>query len=135
MFGRSGSPTGKLHSVNVTWTVRTCLAVLACGIFSACGSTVRDEDATPWADCVAQYEAVASAPTWGALKAAMLGYEVEGLVASLRTQGRGQKARAGYRHPVRVVDLLDRSGGRVVQVGVWRTKTGGWRAGVWHMCE
>jgi hypothetical protein len=33
-----------------------------------------------------------------------------------------------------VVDLLNRNGRRLVQVDVWRTSAGAWRAGVWGQC-
>lgn len=83
---------------------------------------------------MSRYEPVASAPTWDALKDAMRGYGERGPVASLRTQARGHDVGAGARKAVRVVDLLDRDGRRLLQVDVWRTGTGAWRAGAWEQC-
>jgi hypothetical protein len=114
--------------MGMTASVRTGLAVLACGILSACAGT------TEGGDCVSHYDPVASAPTWDGLKDAMLGYEERGRVASLRTQARGDDVGPGDRDAVRVVDLLNRNGRRVVQVDVWRTEAGAWRAGVWSQC-
>ena len=109
-------------------SARMCLAALACGVLSACAGTTES------GDCVSHYEPVASAPTWNGLKSAMLTYRDRGRVASLRTQARGRDVGAGDRHAVRVVDLLNRNGRRLAQVDVWRTKAGGWRAGVWSQC-
>ena len=109
-------------------TVRPGLAVLAGGLLSACAGT------TEGGDCVSHYNPVASAPTWEGLKAAMLGYRERGRVASVRTQERGNDVGAGDRDAVRVVDLLNRNGRRLVQVDVWRTDAGAWRAGVWSQC-
>lgn len=108
---------------------RMVLAALACATLSACASATDGGD-----DCVSRYEPVASAATWDALKGAMLGYKERGTVASLRTQARGRDVGAGDQDAVRVVDLLNRNGRRLVQVDVWRTETGAWRAGVWSQC-
>ncbi len=115
--------------MEMTAPVRMSLAVLACGILSACADTTG-----AGGDCVSHYEPVAGAPTWPALKEAMLGYEGRGPVASLRTQARGHDVGAGNQDAVRVVDLLNRNGRRLVQVDVWRTDAGAWRAGVWSQC-
>jgi hypothetical protein len=64
----------------------------------------------------------------------MLGYEGRRPVASLRTQARGEDVGAGDEDAVRVVDLLNQQGDRLVQVDVWRTAAGSWRAGVWSQC-
>lgn len=64
----------------------------------------------------------------------MLGYEERGRVASVRTQARGDDVGAGNQNAVRVVDLLNRNGRRLVQVDVWRTDAGSWCAGVWNQC-
>src|SRR3954453_12034705 len=117
----------------MTATVRVGLVLLACGIVSACTGTT---EATKYPaavqaggdDCVSHYDPVASAPTWDALKDAMLGYKERGTVTSLRTQARGHDGGAGNHDVVRVVDLLNRNGRRLVQVKVWRTKAGAWRA-------
>jgi hypothetical protein len=115
--------------MGMTAPVRRYLAVLACGILSACAGTTGGGG-----DCVSQYEPVASAPTWHSLKDAMLGYKERGTVASLRTQARGHDVGAGNQDAVRVVDLLNRNGRRLVQVDVWRTEAGTWRAGAWSQC-
>jgi hypothetical protein len=83
---------------------------------------------------VSHYETVANAPTWAGLKDAMLGYKERGRVVSVRTQARGNDVGAGDQDAVRVVDLLNRNGRRLVQVDVWRTDAGGWRAGAWSQC-
>ena len=115
--------------MGMTAPVRLGIAVLACGILSACGG------GTDGGDCVSSYDSVASASTWDGLKEAMLGYSERGLrVVSVRTQARGDDVGAGDEKAVRVVDLLNQNGRRVVQVDVWRTDTGAWRAGVWNQC-
>jgi hypothetical protein len=83
---------------------------------------------------VSSYDSVASASTWAGLKDAMLGNPEWGRVASVRTQARGDDVGAGDEDVVRVVDLLDRKGRRLVQVDVWRSDAGAWRAGVWAQC-
>ena len=115
--------------MGMTASVRVGLAVLACGILSACAGSTNGG-----VDCVSHYDSVASAPTWEGLKAAMLGYKERGRVASVRTQARGDDVGAGDQDAVRVVDLLNRRGQRLVQVDVWRTDAGAWRAGVWSQC-
>ena len=116
--------------MGMTASVRMGLAVLACGTLSACAG-----DTSGGVDCVSYYDPVASAPTWEGLKDAMLGYKERGRVASVRTQARGDDVvSAGDQHVVRVVDLLDRKGRRLVQVEVWRTEAGAWRAGAWRQC-
>lgn len=105
------------------------LAVAACGGLAACASTTETGD-----DCVSHYDSVAGARTWQALKAALVDSEQWGRVASVRTQARGDDVGAGDQEAVRVVDLLNRKGRRLVQVDVWRTESGGWRAAVWSQC-
>jgi hypothetical protein len=83
---------------------------------------------------VSFYDDVASGPTWPGLKDAMLGDTKFGPVASVRTQARGHDIGAGNEEAVRVVDLLNRKGRRLVQADVWRTDAGEWRAGVWNQC-
>lgn len=115
----------------ITAPARMCLAVLACGALGACaGTTASDGDDV----CVSHYDPVASAPTWDGLKDAMLRYTERGRVVSLRTQARGEDVGAGDQDAVRVVDLVDRDGRRLVQVDVWRTEAGAWRAGAWSQC-
>jgi hypothetical protein len=114
--------------MGMTASVRLGLAAFACGLLSACAGT------TGGGDCLSYYNPVASAPTWEGLKAAMLDYKERGRVASVRTQARGHDVGAGDQAAVRVVDLLNRNGRRLVQVDVWRTDAGAWRAGLWSQC-
>ncbi len=114
--------------MGMTACARVVLAVLTCGILSACAGT------TGGGDCVSHYDSIASAPTWAGLKDAMLDYQERGRVASVRTQARGEDVGAGDQDAVRVVDLVNRNGRRLVQVDVWRTDEGAWRAGVWKQC-
>jgi hypothetical protein len=114
--------------MGMTASVRLGLAAFACGLLSACAGT------TEGGDCLSHYNPVASAPTWEGLKAAMLDYKERGRVASMRTQARGDDVGAGDQAAVRVVDLLNRNGRRLVQVDVWRTDAGAWRAGLWSQC-
>jgi hypothetical protein len=114
--------------MGMTASVRLGLAAFGCGLLSACAGT------TEGGDCLSHYNPVASAPTWEGLKAAMLDYKERGRVASMRTQARGDDVGAGDRAAVRVVDLLNRNGRRLVQVDVWRTDAGAWRAGIWSQC-
>ena len=111
-------------------SARMGLAVLACGVLTACAG-----DTDGGVPCVSHYDPVASAPTWDGLKDAMLAYQERGRVVSVRTQARGDDViSAGDQHVVRVVDLLNRNGRRLVQVDVWRTDAGAWRAGAWRQC-
>jgi hypothetical protein len=118
--------------MGMTASLRMGLTVLACGIASACsvGSTADGNN------CVSRYHSVASAPTWDGLKDAMLDHKEERQVASsLRTQARGDDVDGvGDKDVVRVVDILNRRGRRLMQVDVWRTEAGDWRAGVWGQC-
>jgi len=111
-----------------TWI--SAVAVLA--LCAACSGEV--EGHISGGDCTSSYEPVASAPTFSGLRAAMLAYSERGHVAALRTQARGVDVGAGDQDAVRVMDLLNRRGKRIVQVDVWRTEDGGWRAGVWNQC-
>jgi hypothetical protein len=114
--------------MDMTVPARLGLAVLVCGMLTACAGT------TDGSDCVSHYDSVASAPTLEGLKNAMLDYQERGRVASIRTQARGRDVGAGDQDAVRVVDLLNRNGRRLVQVDVWRTDAGAWRAGIWSQC-
>ena len=114
----------------MTGSVRVGVAVFACAVLSACTGTTKGAEGA----CMSHYEPVASAPTWDGLKQAMLDYEDWGRVVSLRTQAQGDDVGAGNEDAVRVVDLLNRKGRRLVQVDVWRTDEGAWRAGVWNQC-
>ena len=114
--------------MDMTALVRIGLAVLACGVLSGCAGT------TDSSDCTSHYDPVAKAPTWADLEDALLAYKERGQVASVRTQARGDDVGAGNQDAVRVVDLLDHAGQRLVQVDIWRTPSGTWRAGVWEQC-
>src|SRR3954452_874311 len=128
MCERAEPPAGRLRPMGMTAPVRMGLAVLSCVALSACaGSTDR-------ADCVSHYSPVATAPTWDDLREGMLRYREWGRVDSVRIQARGHDVGAGDQDAVRVVDLLNRNGRRLVQVDVWRTGAGAWRAGVWGQC-
>jgi hypothetical protein len=117
----------------VTVLVRTSAPLLACLLFTACsggGHSSGEGD-----HCTSHYEPVASASTWGGLKKEMLANVDWGRVVSLRTQARGEEAAGGPGDEavVRVVDLLNHKGRRLIQVDVWRTD-GEWRAGAWSQC-
>ena len=114
------------------WPLLT-LTALACGALSACAGPTEGRTADG-GDCVSHYAYLASASTWTGLRRAMLRNGEWGDVAAVRTQAQGEDVGAGNQPAVRVVDLLDRSGQRLVQVDVWRTNTGAWRAGVWNQC-
>ena len=125
--------------MGMTASVRMSLALLACGTLSACAGTTEPTRYHPGeqaggGDCVSQYDYVATARTWDGLKAAMLRYTERGHVASLRIQARGVDGGAGRDDAVRVVDLLNQNGRRLVQVDVWHTDAGAWRAGAWSQC-
>lgn len=110
----------------------TGVGLLACLLLGGCAST--ESGTGHGGDCVSHYEPVASAPTWGALKDAMLLSDEWGHVASVRTQAEGDDIGVGNEHVVRVADLLNSKGRRLVQVEVWRTDDGGWSAGAWSQC-
>lgn len=105
------------------------------GLASGCsGSTVEGEIVGD-EGCDSAYDPVARAPSWPALERGMLAYDGgRRPVTAVRVQERGHDLGYGAEDVVRVVDLLDRTGRRVVQVDVWRTPDGGWRAGVWMQC-
>jgi len=105
------------------------LAAVACGLLAACESS-----GTTTGTCISHYDEVASATTWAALKRAIRESDEWGRVASVRTQARQHVVGSGRQRVVRVVDLVDEKGRRLVQADVWRTDSGGWRAGVWLQC-
>lgn len=92
--------------MGMTASVRMGLAILACGILSACAGTTEGDG-----DCVSNYDSVASSPTWEGLKDAMLGYKESGRVVSVRT----------------LADAWFKSMSGVPTRGAWR-------AGVWNQC-
>jgi hypothetical protein len=117
--------------MRMTASVRIGIVLIACWMFSACtGSSGSGHPG----DCASYYESVANAPSWEALRDAMLRYGEWGRVVSVRTQVRGEDVGAGNKDAVRVVDLVNRNGRRLIQVDVWRTDAGAWRAGVWNQC-
>lgn len=109
-------------------SARLGLSALACAVLCACASSPEG------GDCVSRYYSVVGAPTWPGLKDAMLAQTEWGHVASLRVQARGKDVGAGDQEAVRVVDLLNRNGRRLIQVDVWRAEHGAWRAGAWGQC-
>jgi len=111
--------------------VRLCLCVVAGIGLGACGSSAEGGGD---GDCVSHYSSVGSARTWAGLRAAMLSNRDWGQVASIRTQVRGKDVGAGSEDAVRVVDLLNSRGRRLIQADVWRTEAGAWRGGVWNQC-
>ena len=115
--------------------LRLIVALTAWTLLHAC--SVRDEGVpgSSGGTCTSYYEPVASADTWAGLKEAMLANSEWGRVATLRTQALGEEADSGPgdKEVVRVMDLLNRQGRRLIQVDVWRTG-GGWRAGAWSQC-
>lgn len=113
----------------MTASVRLSLAILAYGTLSACGSSSEGGG-----HCVSHYSPLASSHSWAGLHAAMLSNRDWGRVASIRTQARGNDVGAGDEDAVRVVDLLNSKGKRLIQADVWRTDAGAWRAGVWNQC-
>lgn len=83
---------------------------------------------------MSSYQVVADARSWPALQRAVLASSDWGEVEAVRTQDQGVDVGVGDQEAVRVIDLLDRQGGRLAQAEVWRTASGGWRAGVWGQC-
>jgi hypothetical protein len=118
----------------MTAALRVGVAVFACGVLSACAGTHEQVTQGGGDHCDSFYDVVATAPTWDALKEAMVRDGERGKVASVRTQAQGDDIGVGDQDAVRVVDLLDRHGRRLVQVEIWRTGAGAWRAGVWNQC-
>lgn len=118
--------------MGMTPSGRTGFAVLACAMLTACGASTTVSDFG--SDCVSHHDAVARASTWKHLQSKMMKNEDWGSVAAVRTQSRGGDLSAGEQEVVRVVDLLSRSGRRLIQVEIWRTPAGGWSAGVWKQC-
>ncbi|WP_183095458.1 hypothetical protein [Nocardioides stalactiti] len=118
--------------MGMTRAVLSVVAGLACVSLSSCSATTGSTGGNP--DCVSHYDDVASATTWAGLKNAMLDSRDWGRVGSIRIQAQGVDIGAGDEDAVRVVDLLNRNGRRLVQVDVWRADSGAWRAGVWNQC-
>jgi hypothetical protein len=118
----------------MTSPVRIGAAVITCAVLSGCGGSDGGVGSSGGSDCVSFYDAVAQAATWPDLQDAMVRSTKFGRVVSVRTQARGHDIGAGNQEAVRVVDLLNRKGHRLVQADVWRTDTGAWAAGVWNQC-
>jgi len=123
---------GRLRRMSVMARVPVSFLALAAAMLSACSGV----SSSGGGDCESDYDPVATAPSWAELKEAMLRYEGRGPVVSVRVQARGMDVGVGVGNEsaVRVVDLLNKKGRRVVQVDVWRTKAAGWSAGVWNQC-
>jgi hypothetical protein len=116
------------------------LALGACLVLAACSSSTSDNPPSG-GDCTSHYEGAVAAPTWSALRDALLAGDEWGRVTGIRIQARGPGVaadlgpRAGSdRHVVRVIDLLKANGHRAVQADVWRTDDGAWGAGAWSQC-
>lgn len=104
-------------------------------VLGACAGTEVRSSVGGGVDCTTRYDRVGRTETFGALEEAMVANTDWGQVASLRTQARGDEVKdvPGTADVVRVMDLLNRKGRRLVQVDVWRTDEG-WRAGAWLQC-
>lgn len=102
------------------------------GTLAACSSVTTGTTQSP---CRSHYSSVVDARTWHALAAGLRGSTRWGEVTRVRVQARGSDVGAGDRPAVRVVDLVDQRGHRLVQADVWRTsETPSWHAGVWMQC-
>lgn len=112
-------------------SVGAVVAAVACASLTSCSDSTGTSSG---GDCESHYDVVATAPTWSGLQRAMRRTTTWGRVASVRTQVRGDDVGAGDEDAVRIVDLLGPQGQRRVQVDVWRTDSGGWRAGAWSQC-
>lgn len=119
--------------MEVMLLLRSIVAMAACASLGACSSS-HTGGVGGEGDCVSRYYDVTTAPTWPALKSAMLKSRDWGRVDSIRIQQEGVDVGAGDQDAVRVVDLLDQDGQRLIQVDVWRTDAGAWRAGAWGQC-
>jgi hypothetical protein len=122
--------------MSVTALMRLGLAGVACVLLAGC-SSVSSSGAGGGGDCVSQYDPIVAASSWPKLRSALVGaghFERRGV--SVRTQARGVAAGTGGHDQdlARVVDLLDRRERRIVQLDVWRTEAGPWRAGAWNQC-
>jgi hypothetical protein len=104
---------------------------LVCVLLAACTS----QDSSAGGDCTSSYDPVARAATFPALRQAMLDHDDgRSRPVSTRVQARGHDLGSGDEDAVRIVDLLDGRGRRLLQVEVWRTVDGGWAAGAWQQC-
>ena len=110
---------------------RLLLVPLLGAALLGCGTVVGS---SAGGDCTSRYAPVAEAASWPALRSAVLESSDWGEVEAVRTQEQGVDVGAGDQEAVRVIDLLDRRGRRLAQADVWRTRDGGWRAGVWGQC-
>lgn len=112
------------------------MKLLAAAVATLALASCTSVDSSVDSGCTSSHQPVASAATWPALRSAMVGHETgRGRTASVRVQDRGSDLAPTHGEDVvRVVDLLDRRGQRLVQVDVWRTDEGGWAAGAWQQC-
>jgi len=113
-------------------TVRVAVALLVSLLVSGCSST--ETGTGNGGDCESFYSDVTEAATWTALKDALLAADSWPRATSVRVQDRGTDIGVGNEDVVRVVDLLNANGRRVIQLEVWRTADGGWSAGAWNQC-
>lgn len=114
----------------MTGATRACLVLAALVALAGCGTSGGTA-----IDCSSYYIEVGRGHTWPDLVEAVRADRTRwGVVASVRVQARGHDVGVGGRRAVRVIDLLDRHGKRLIQADVWRTPDGGWRAGVWSQC-
>lgn len=135
MSGHAEPPAGRVRPMGMPVSLRLSIALVACSLVTACSSGevgVSSGDG----DCTSQYDVVADGPTWPGLRRALLDSEEWGPVARLRVLPNPEDLGDGHgQHDiVRVVDLLNERGRRIVFTEVWRTDSGGWRAGVWSQC-
>lgn len=102
------------------------------GTLAACASVTAGTTHSP---CRSHYSGVVDGRTWRELAAVLRGSTRWGEVTRIRIQAQGRDIGAGNRPAVRVVDLVDGRGQRLVQADVWRTPEAPyWHAGVWLQC-
>lgn len=120
-------------------TARWAGIALTLMLLSACSDSPGHQDAQRRGlvdgddKCVSYHEDVAQGSTWRRLRDAMLDAKGWGNVDRIRVQWSGDDIGVSDEEVVRVVDLLNENGRRLVQTEVWRD-AGGWRAGVWMQC-
>lgn len=116
----------------MTGSVRVAAALSSCFLLVGCLST--EPGSGSGGDCESSYSEVVQAPTWQALKDELVGSDSWPRAVAVRVQEQGTDIGVGDEDAVRVVDLLDDKGRRVVQLEVWRTDDAAWSAGSWSQC-
>ena len=116
----------------MTGSVRIAAALLSCVLLGGCLST--EPGTGSGGDCESHYSEVVRAPTWSGLEEALVTSPHWPRATSVRVQERGADIGLGDQDVVRIVDVLNEKGRRVVQLEVWRTDDGGWSAGSWSQC-